>query len=295
MNPNQILKGYWALAAISLLWGTTWFVSKLAIQGIPPLQLSGYRQTLAGLILILYYYYKHRAWPTVKELKIHFLLGFLFFTCSNGLTTFAIKYIPSYLGALIGCLMPFVLILFNYIFYKEKVKPIVFMALTIGFLGISTIITSFIHELSLGGNFLFGVLITLMSVFTWTAGTIISMRSKLNANPYRGIGWQMLFGGLMLQASSMLFEKQVPIQSIPAASWLYFAYLVAIGSILCFMCYLYALQTLPMSLVSIYVYINPMVALILGLLLLHEAFSLQIILGVAITFTGIYLVKRYSK
>ena len=169
------------------------------------------------------------------------------------------------------------------------------MALTIGFLGISTIITSFIHELSLGGNFLFGVLITLMSVFTWTAGTIISMRSKLNANPYRGIGWQMLFGGLMLQASSMLFEKQVPIQSIPAASWLYFAYLVAIGSILCFMCYLYALQTLPMSLVSIYVYINPMVALILGLLLLHEAFSLQIILGVAITFTGIYLVKRYSK
>jgi drug/metabolite transporter (DMT)-like permease len=295
MNLSIKVKSYWALVFISLFWGTTWFVSKLIIQFIPPLQLTGYRQTLAGLCLIAFHYHKHRLWPTKKEFGMHLLLGFLFFTCSNGLTTFAIKYIPSYLGALIGCLMPFVLILFNFFVYKEKVKPIVIFALGIGFTGIAIILLSFVEDIALGGNFLFGVLITLLSVFTWTSGTVISMRSKLNANPFQGIGWQMLFGGIMLYISSLMWENQVPIAQIPAKAWLYFTYLVAVGSIFCFVCYLFALKHLPMSLVSIYVYINPMVALFLGMLLLHEVFTPQIFIGVLITFLGIYLVKKFGK
>lgn len=295
MNPGVKIKSYWALVFISLFWGSTWFVSKLTIKYIPPLQLTGYRQTLAGLCLIAYSLYRFKAWPTKKELGMHLLLGFLFFTCSNGLTTFAIKFIPSYLGALIGCLMPFVLILFNFFVYKEKVKPIVVFALGIGFSGIAIILLSFMDDIALGGNFLFGVLITLLSVFTWTSGTVISVRSKLNANPFQGIGWQMLFGGIMLYISSLMWEDQVPISHIPLQAWLYFSYLVAVGSIFCFICYLYALKHLPMSLVSIYVYINPMVALFLGMLLLNEAFTPQILLGVLITFLGIYLVKKFGK
>lgn len=288
-------KGLWALAAISFFWGTTWFVSKLTIAEIPPLQLTGYRQSLAGLLLILFHYFKSKSWPTFKEIRFHLILGFLFFTCSNGLTTFAIKYIPSFLGALIGCLMPFVMILANFVFYKEKVKPIVLLALLIGFGGVAIILLSFNKEIEAGGNFLFGVLITLLSVFTWTCGTLISTKNKLNINPFQGIGWQMLFGGIMLYISSILIEHQVPVSSISFKAWGYFFYLTAVGSIFCFVCYLFALKTLPLSLVSIYVYINPMVALGLGMLILHEKVTPQIVLGAFITFLGIYLVKKYSR
>lgn len=294
MDLSTKHKGYWALAAISFFWGTTWFVSKLAIHDIPPLQLTGYRQTLAGLILILFHFIKSKSLPTVKELGFHIILGFLFFTCSNGLTTFAIKYIPSFLGALIGCLMPFIMILANFLFYKEKVKPIILLALLIGFAGVATILLSFSKEIEGGGNFLFGVLITLLSVFTWTSGTLISTKNKLKINPYQGIGWQMLFGGMMLYISSMLFEQQVPIATIPFKAWAYFIYLTAIGSIFCFVCYLYALKSLPISLVSIYVYINPIVALGLGFLIINETVTPQIVIGACITFIGIYLVKRFN-
>jgi len=293
--PSQLMKGYWALAAISLLWGTTWFVSKMAIAEIPPLQLSGYRQSLAGVLLIGYHFIKTKKWPTGREFLFHLMLGFLFFTCSNGLTTFAIRFIPSYLGALIGCLMPFVVILANYILYREKVKPIVLIALLIGFGGIAFILSSFLTEMQAGGSFLFGVLITLLSTFTWTAGTILATRNKLKVNPYEGIGWQMLLGGIMLYLSSMGIEHQVDPFHISLTAWLYFAYLVAVGSIICFLCYLYALKTLPLSLVSVYVYINPMVALAMGFVLLGEKVTPQILIGALITFLGIYLVKRFSR
>lgn len=287
-------KAYWALAAISFFWGTTWFVAKLAIVEIPPLQLTGYRQTLAGLILISFNYSKTKKLPTKKEFLFHVLLGFLFFTCSNGLTTWAIKYIPSFLGALIGCLMPFVLVLANFIFYKEKVRPIVLLALFVGFAGVATILVSFIKELE-GSNFLFGVLISLFSVFTWTSGTLLSTKNKFRINPYQGIGWQMLFGGIMLYSLSTQLEHHVALATISWQSWMYFLYLTFIGSITCFLCYLYCLKSLPLSLVSVYVYINPIVALGLGILILDESASLQTIIGVIITFIGIYLVKRFNK
>ena len=294
--PNRaVVLGYWALAAISLLWGSTWFVSKLAIAHLPALQMSGYRQMLAGMILIVYHVSRSRQWPGLKELGFHALLGILFFTCSNGLSTFAIQFIPSYLAALIGCLMPFAVILLNGIFFGERVKPGVLIALGIGFSGVALILSSFVTEISGGGSFLFGILITLLSVFTWSGGTLLSTRSRMNTDPFRGIGWQMLLGGIMLRLISLLVEKQVPLSSVPAVGWVSFAYLVLVGSLLCFICYLYAIKTLPLSLVSVYVYINPMVALGLGVLFLGEHITLRLVLGAVITLFGVYLVKRLNK
>lgn len=223
----------------------------------------------------------------------HLLSGFLLITCSNGLTTWAIKYIPSFLGALIACLMPFVMIIANSVLFKEKVKPVVYLALIIGFFGVALLLSSFSEEMK-GGNFLFGVLLSLISIGTWTSGTLLSTRNQLNINPFEGIGWQMFLGGLSLLLASGLGGQHVPLSLIPATAWIELLYLTLVGSILCFMCYLYALKTLPMSLVSIYVYINPIVAFLLGVLFLNEKISARIILGITITFVGIYLVKRYS-
>ncbi len=293
MKDKSLYKGYWALAAISFFWGTTWFISKLTVEHIPPLQMTGMRQMFAGSLLILYFMFKGIKFPTPHEFLFHLIVGFLLITCSNGLTTWAIQYIPSFLGALIACLMPFVLIISNSVLYNEKVKPVVYFSLIIGFTGVTILLSSFSEEMH-GANFLFGVLLSLISIGTWTGGSLISTRNKLNVDPFEGIGWQMLLGGIILFIASRISGQHVPLSTIPMEAWFEFLYLALVGSIFCFICYLYALKTLPISLVSIYVYINPIVALLLGVLILNEKITPQILVGIAVTFCGIYMVKKFS-
>ena len=189
--------------------------------------------------------------------------------------------------------MPFVMVTANYFFFHEKIRAKVTWSLVLGFVGVAILLSAFIQEME-DSNFLVGILLTLLSVVTWTSGTLISTRSNYNTNPYEGIGWQMLFGGCILLALSFLTGQRVPITEIPWQAWGYFLYLVMIGSIFCFLSYLYALKKLPISLVSIYVYINPIVALLLGVLFLHEKISARLLLGVTITFIGIYFVKKFT-
>lgn len=296
LKNKEVLLAYWALAAISILWGTTWFVSRLTIQHIPPLQLCSIRQTIAGLFFILLFnVFNKIPWPGFKETAFNVMLGFLFFTTSNGLTTLAIKFIPSYLGALLGCLMPFVLVLLGWVMYKEKLKPILLLALLTGFAGVSIILLSFGDQIAHGKNFAFGIGITLFTVFTWSFGSLLSTRNKHGYVAKHGIGWQMLFGGIMLFFFSRFTEDQVNISNLSGNAWAYIFYLIIVGSIICFQCYLYALKHLPLGLVSIYVYINPIVALLLGVLLLNEHFTWPIVIGSVVTFLGIYLVKRFNK
>ncbi|MEZ5046190.1 MAG: EamA family transporter [Chitinophagaceae bacterium] len=293
MGKNKTILAYWALAAISLFWGSTWFVAKIAVQHIPPFQLTGYRQTLAGLILMLFFLVKDKKVPPLKNILFHVLMGFLFFTCSNGLTTMAVQYIPSFLGALLGCLFPFALILADFLFFKVRLKNNLIAALFLGFVGIATILLSFSKEMS-GKNFALGIVLTLIGVCTWTIGTLISTKMSLKIDPLRGIGWQMFFGGIFLLINSQLFENPISFHQISSVGWLSFMYLTLVGSLISFVCYIYALKILPLNLVSIYVYINPIVAFLLGVLFLDEKFTLQVIVGIIITFVAIYFVKKLN-
>jgi len=295
LKNKHVIKGYWALAAISFFWGTTWFIAKKAVNDyhIPPLQLTGIRQTLAGISLILFFIFRTKKLPTVQELKFHFICGFLLIACSNGLTTWGIQYIPSFLGALIGCLMPFVLIIGSAIFYKEKIKPMVILSLVFGFIGVALLLSSFAEEFK-SPHFILGIILSLIGVVTWTSGTLITAKNKLNINPIEGIGWQMLIGGILLLFASLLSGQHVPLQSIAMEGWILLIYLTIFGSIVAFVCYLYALKQLPLSLVSIYVYINPIIALLMGMIFLHEKINALMCIGIVVILISIYLVKRFT-
>ncbi len=286
-------KALWALAAISFFWGTTWFVSKLTVVHIPPLQMAGLRQTIGGLLIIFFFLLKGEKVPPAKDLLFFAFLGFLLFSCSNGLTTWAIKYIPSYLGALISSLMPFVMIIANFIFFKEKIRPLALLGLAVGFSGVLFLLSSFFEELN-NKNFVFGVIITLIGICTWTTGTLMTIRNKRKVDPFVGIGWQMLFGGIIMYFVSWMAGQQVDLTAVPLRTWGLVVYLIAVGSIFCFICYLYALKHLPMSLVSIYVYVNPLVALLLGIIFLNEKLTFSIAIGALTILLGIYIVKRNS-
>ncbi len=287
------IRALWALAAISFFWGTTWFVSKLTVAHIPPLQMTAIRQMSAGLLVTTYFLLRGKKIPPLRDLLFFLMMGFLLISCSNGLTTWAIKYIPSYLGALISALMPFVMIVASFIFFHEKIKPMAILGLIVGFAGVLFLLSSFFEELS-NDHFLFGVIITLVGVCTWTAGTLFTIRNKRKLDPYVGIGWQMLFGGLILYLASLITGQHIDLALVPIQTWGYITYLTIVGSIFCFMCYLYALKHLPVGLVSIYVYINPLVALLMGILLLGEKLSISIVAGAFTILCGTYIVKRAS-
>lgn len=263
---------------------------------MPPLQLSAIRQSIAGLLMLSYFFLrkKHQL-PSSKELTFHAFCGFLLFTLSNGLTTWGVLYVPSFLGALLSCLSPFLWVLIQRIFYGERVKPIVILGMMTGFVGMILLFSGFRNDLGEKPHFILGVLLCLAAVFSWTGGTLLAIKSSYNNDPYAGAGWQMLFGGLFLFVGAQISGQHIPIQAIPWGAWASIAYLVVVGSLFCFVCYLYALKTLPMELVSIYVYINPMVAIAIGVLILHEPFSIQMLLGAGITLGGVYLVKRYTR
>ncbi len=285
---------YWALATISLFWGGSWFVSKLAIAHFSPLFLSGFRNVVAGLVLVVFFFIKNNYRPTWRELGMNCILGLLIFTGANGLTTWAIKFIPSGLGALLGCLFPFFLIVLNAILYKEKINPKSTIGLFIGFGGVGLIFYSYLSDF-FKGDFLFGILLCLTGVLCWTVGTLVSSRLVLKGKSLSGIGYQMLFGGLQLFLFSAIVGENWDVSQLSFSAWSYMAYLIFIGSILCFLCYMYVLQHLPTDISGVYAYINPIVALALGILFLNEPFTWNLTLGTIVTFFGVYLVKKFSQ
>lgn len=290
---NNTHKAYWALAIISFFWGTTWFVSKLIIAHIAPLFMSATRQCCAGFILILYFYFFKKYRPSLKELVLHFFVGTFVITFANGLTTWAIIYIPSGLGALLGCLFPFFLILLNAILYGAKINLKSTLGLLVGFTGVAIIFYSYLDDL-FNADFRFGIFICLLGIFSWTIGSLFSSRSVLRGNSMSGIGYQMFFGGLQLFLFSYLVREKGGFTLLQPLDYFYFVYLVAVGSILCFLSYMYVLKHLPADISGVYAYINPIVALLLGVLILHEPIRLNLVIGTLVCLFGVYLVKKYS-
>jgi drug/metabolite transporter (DMT)-like permease len=114
----------------------------------------------------------------------------------------------------------------------------------------------------------------------------------VNFNPYFGLGWQMVISGIALMGGTALAGTAITFSSIPWESWTAIAYLVIFGSVISFIAYLYALQNLATEQASLYAYINPIVAVLLGWLLLDELLTVVIVLGMLITLSGVFLVNR---
>lgn len=122
--------------------------------------------------------------------------------------------------------------------------------------------------------------------------TLYTKKQALSFNPYFSIGLQMMISGIILSVIAKSTGNVVPLTAIPAISWWAIAYLVLIGSVVSFAAYLYALQHLPTTQVSIYAYINPIVAVILGAMLFDEKLTVFIAIGGLVTLLGVYLVNE---
>jgi len=144
-------------------------------------------------------------------------------------------------------------------------------------------------------DFRFGIILSLVATWTWAFGSLYTKKHAAQFNPYFGLGFQMLIAGVSLLTVSSFDKNFLPFTEIPMAGWLSLGYLVVFGSIIAFVCYLYALQNLPTEQASIYAYINPVVAVLLGAFIFGEKLTLTLTIGGLVTLLGVYLVNRAFK
>lgn len=289
-------KALFALALVCFFWGTTWIASKEGVKYIPDaLQMAGIRQLLGGLCYVSFFLYKKVPLPKGKEWIPIIILSFLNFMISNGLSTLALQYkISAGLGAIIGAIFPLWIVVIGLFASKDKMPKLALLGLLLGFSGVCVIFADHLQDF-LNPQFQLGILFSVIATWTWAFATLYTKKQAVNFNPYFSLGIQMVISGAVLYAFSSASGRAVSLTAIPWQSWASIAYLVIFGSLVAFMCYLYALQNLPTEQVSIYAYVNPMVAVMCGWLIFQERVSPFIIIGGVVTLLGVYLVNRAFK
>jgi drug/metabolite transporter (DMT)-like permease len=287
-------KAIFCLALVCLLWGTTWIGSKEAVRHMPPLQMAGMRQFLGGLCYVLFFVAKGERWPQGKEWRSILILSFLNFLLANGLSTWGLKYISSGLGAIMGAIFPLWLVVIGLFSAKAKMPNKAILGLLLGFGGVCIIFSQHLTDF-LNGDFRLGIILSLGATWGWAFGTIYTKKHAAKFNPYFSLGLQMVISGITLTGIAYTTGTTIPLTAIPWQSWTAIAYLVVFGSIISFIAYLYALQNLSTEQTSLYAYINPIVAVLLGWLIFSEALTVFIAIGGLVALLGVYLVNKAYK
>lgn len=280
-----------ALCLVGFIWGTTWIASKQGVSYMPALQLAGIRQFIAGSIYVIYFLLKGYPLPRGKEWWPVIILSMLNFLFSNGLSTWGVKYISAGLGAIIGAMFPLWLVIIGFFNAQSRIPSKAIVGLILGFIGICVIFYDHLYDF-MNADFRLGIGLSLISTWSWAFGILYTKDQANNFNPYFSVGLQMCIAGTILYGTALGTGQHISPVSIPWQSWLAIAYLVFISSVITLVAYLYALQHLPTGLVSIYAYMNPVVAIIFGWLLFNEKVSIYIAAGGAIALCGVYLVNE---
>jgi len=294
-NPSTQQKAYLALGAISLIWGSTWVVSKIGVQGIPGLQLAFIRQFCAGSIFLIYFKLKGEPWPTLQQFKWLVVLSLFMIVFANGIATWSIAYIPSGLAALIGTLFPLCTVIIEKIFFKNSSSNSkTILGMLIGFAGLSVVFyENAFHDHPAGYGF--GVVMSFVSTLSWSTGVLLVSRKQLHMNSYYAMGWQMWLGSFMILLMAYATGNHIPFSEVPAKTWAAVSYLILFGSVAAFVGMIYTMKYLPAAIASLYGYFNPMIALIIGAVLLGEKLTASIMIGSVITLAGVYIVNRSIK
>lgn len=300
LNPLTIhkkgvrAKAIFCLALVCFLWGTTWIASKEAVRHMPPLQMAGIRQLLGGLCYVLFFVAKGERWPQGKEWRSILILSFLNFLLANGLSTWGLKYISSGLGAIMGAIFPLWLVVIGLFSAKAKMPNKAILGLLLGFGGVCIIFYEHLYDFLIA-DFRLGIILSLCATWGWAFGTIYTKKHAAKFNPYFSLGLQMVISGITLTGIAHTTGATIPLTAIPWQSWTAIAYLVIFGSVISFIAYLYALQNLPTEQTSLYAYINPIVAILLGWLIFSEALTVFIAIGGLVALLGVYLVNKAYK
>jgi len=248
--------------ALYLIWGSAYYVIRIGVDFWPPLLLSGIRFLLAGTVLLVWALWRGQAWPGARELASAALLGALLMAFSNGCVSWAETRVSTGVTALVLATDPLFVTLTSG-FFGVRTRPREWLAMGLGFGGIVILNLG----ASFSGSASAAILLTLTNV-AWALGSVLSKKLP-QARGVMASAVMMLAAGFELLLGSALRGEQMTAWP-PLSGWLALFYLAIFGSIIAFNAYLYLLKHVSPSMATSYAYINPIVAVLLGMWLLGE-------------------------
>ncbi|MGP4094221.1 EamA family transporter [Nonomuraea sp. KM90] len=277
-----------ALAIVYVVWGSTYLGIRIAIETMPPLLHGAFRFVTAALLLAGFLLIKKgtaafRMSP--RQFGGAALVGLLLLTGGNGMVAVAEQHISSGLAALLVASVPLWLVIFR-IAVRDRPAVLTLAGVLVGFGGVAAL------SLNGGGESAgtTGIVVILVASLSWSIGSFLSARIPMPPNVWAASTVEMLVGGAGLALVGTTIGERVDLAAISGRSWAALAYLVLVGSLVGFTAYTWLLGNAPISLVSTYAYVNPVVAVLLGVLVVNEHVTVQIILGGLVILVGVALV-----
>jgi drug/metabolite transporter (DMT)-like permease len=294
MKGRDKFGAYGAWAAVCFFWGTTYLAIRVGLESFPPTLFAGLRFIVAGVVLFLVMSRQRNArMPIGREWFDLGVVGLMLLGVGNGAVVWAEQWVPSGMAALLVATSPFwAAALARIEGDGERVGLRGLLGMAVGFGGLAMLVGPQLFGAELNGKYLLGVVIIQVGCFFWQAGSVYAKRRPTGVSPLMASSVQMLWAGLILTLAGTLIGEwgEMRFSGRSAGALLY---LVVFGSIVAYSAYMYAIQKLPLPLVSTYSYVNPIVALVLGWLVLSEPLgwreggaALVILLGVALVKTS---------
>jgi drug/metabolite transporter (DMT)-like permease len=287
------LKVWAALWTVYIVWGSTYLAIRVTVETLPPLLTGGARFLVAGAVVVAVIAAR-RGWSAVRATRAELMgagiVGSALVLGGNGLVMLAERDISSSLAALLIASVPLWVVLLRSV-TGDRVAGGTFVGVAVGFVGVALLVLPGDRP---DGTTVLGVLLAIGASVSWATGSFLSTRVSLPANPFLSTGLQMLIGGAAAIVVGLGTGELSGIETseFSAASLLAFAYLVVVGSLLAFTAYVWLLQNAPISKVSTYAYVNPVIAIFLGWTILSEELTTMMLAGAAIIVASVAFIVR---
>jgi drug/metabolite transporter (DMT)-like permease len=293
LRDHPLFKAYLALALVCFFWGTTYLGIRMALESFPPVVLVSSRFLISGSILLAAAKARGMPTPGGRELAVASASGTVALGVGNGCLVWAETHVPSGIAGLITTVAPFWLVGIEALMPQgERLHLPALAGMLVGLGGAALLLAPDVETGAFNPEMLAGFLILQMGSLAWTTGSLFQRRQKIKAHPVVTGAVQQVAAGLAFLLPAV-FAPHAPVQwSARGAGAL--LYLVTFGSIVGYSAYVYALDRLPVSVVSIYPYVNAVVAVTLGWVFYREPFGTRQAAAMAIIFVGVWLVKRFS-
>jgi drug/metabolite transporter (DMT)-like permease len=293
MNLGASRARIWAaLTIVYVVWGSTYLGIDLAVRTIPPFLMASGRFLIAGALLYAWAirHGDRKDRPTARHWLSAFLIAAPMLAVGNAAVGWAEQTLDTGTASLIIASVPLWMALLDRVFYAQRLARAVVLGLVIGFAGVGLLVAPG----GAGGAGSRAAFVLVFSSLAWASGSLYSRQALLPQRPQVAAAMQMLAGGLILVVVAAVSGElgRVHPEAISLESWLGFAYLVVVGSLLGFTTYMWLLRAAPTSLVATYAYVNPVVAVLLGTALLGEPLTWRTLVGGGIIVASVALIVR---
>ena len=284
---SSAAKARLALAAVCLFWGTTYLAIRVVVADLPPSLFCSVRFFLAGLPMLVWALWRGHPPPRGRDWPDIVVTSILLLTAGNGMLAWAEQWVPTGIASILVVTTPLWMAVFAAL-AGERVRARAVTGLLLGFLGLLVVLWPDLAPVSPSAGFVRGAIGILLSSMTWAFGSVYTKMRPPRTSPVMTAAIQMLIGSAIFAAAAFLNGEGA--RWDPALKhWLAILYLVVFGSMVGYGSYLYALAHLPTPQVSIYAYVNPLVAVGLGAVLLGERADRYLAAGMPLVLFGVYL------